>query len=1009
MRDVEFLFFDDIEELPPRFDWTLYTTVIVLPGKYSGALLNYLRKLKIENSTQSINVLIKSIREKMYNEFVKFPHILVWEASESLADQIRYIIALSNKRSSEQQLLLSQSNDYRDTICHFPDGILVFDRSGIIVESNDAFLDKFHYTADTIAGHPVNKVIPGLSIEKLNAEMRLQKDQVIENPDFTFLDSRGFILPCTGKLLLRAYDNKEAFILYIADRSDQLSLRRSLDKRNDLISSLSYVINLLSGSLDLNFRNPNLLDLLKRIFTCDHIFINTVRRHKFSGNYEMDIDAGNDTESTLLTKFQDFIHSNFDSHNLSVYHPNHLETLTSARGLKIKTLITIPLSINENVYGVINLFYLNYFEPEDFLIGFIKLIGKIIALSEVKAMLWQDTEKQAPDSNAIIENALDGIYQTTPDGRFLYANPALIEMLGYESLEEMKKLSISDDIYVEPEAREIFKAQIEKYGHVQNFVIQLRTKQRKQISVLEQAHTVHAQDGSIYYEGFIRDISHFRQLEEQLQQSEYFSEELIDQADILIIVLDKDRKIIIWNKKAEIVSGFSRLEMIDRPFFTDRIFTSDDVSERTHAFLHNDELQPLELKWLTKAGKTITISMRGAIMHSVSLGETEVWFGTDITHEKQLEESLIEERKMERLFSILISMTNTFDNLLKEIQSEVHYLKTKHADPKIQSAIARINKSLTEGIKLRKHLYNITHIDDLKNTLVNPNTTLSEMVPILSSTMPSDIEIVTELKNSEFVEIDTGRFSQVFFNLAVNAIEAMPEGGKLTIQTTIVKKNQDRDLRSIARPTDRYIKITFSDNGSGMKAEETSLIFEPFYTTKPDSPARGLGMTYVYRLITMYNGHISVESQTGIGTSVNIYLPVIRKQKEESRRIATPAGKGTILVIDDEVIIRELLSDILKSQGYRVLTAENGKEGIKIYKSRKKIIDLIILDIIMPEMDGKQVYEKIKSLDDDARVLITSGYSKSKIREELLEKGVDGFLPKPFDIDALLKQLDNIL
>jgi CheY-like chemotaxis protein len=240
-------------------------------------------------------------------------------------------------------------------------------------------------------------------------------------------------------------------------------------------------------------------------------------------------------------------------------------------------------------------------------------------------------------------------------------------------------------------------------------------------------------------------------------------------------------------------------------------------------------------------------------------------------------------------------------------------------------------------------------------------------------------------------------------------MEAIKKKGRLTVQSTSVKADQDRYLKTLTETDSRYVKIIISDDGSGMDPEQKKHAFEPFYTTKKDSPVRGLGLTYAYQLITHHRGFLSLDSEVGAGTSVSVYLPVMKKEKDETRRIGTPSGKATILVVDDEIIIRELLTDILKSRGYRVLTAENGREGVALYKKNKRIIDLIILDIIMPEMDGKEVYEQIKAEDPEARVLITSGYSKSKVREELLQKGVDGFLPKPFDIEALIKQVQNIM
>jgi signal transduction histidine kinase/CheY-like chemotaxis protein len=450
--------------------------------------------------------------------------------------------------------------------------------------------------------------------------------------------------------------------------------------------------------------------------------------------------------------------------------------------------------------------------------------------------------------------------------------------------------------------------------------------------------------------------------------------------------------------------------MLGKDLFTPELFPQDKVFDLTREHLDDEDNKPLELHLMTKSGQDKIISFTGGTLHSISQGETEVWFGTDITHLVELEQGLQEAQKMERLNMILNRMTESLNHLLNEIQSEIRFFKEAGPESKkLDKSMERIEKALSDGIKLRNQILGITDTSDIKPGIINPNTVIEEVSSILNRTKPAALELVLDLKNNEFVEVDKNKFSQVLMNLAINTFEAITKKGKLIIQTRSVKSDQDRFLNTQNDLSNRYVKIVFSDNGSGMDDNIKEHALEPFFTTKKDSPVRGLGLTYGYQIITSHKGFLTIDSEANVGTSVTIYLPAIRKDKDETKRIGTPNGKGTILVVDDEVIIRELLGDILKSQGYRVLTAENGKEGIALYRKNMAIIDLIILDIIMPQMDGKQVYEQIKSFDPEARVLITSGYSKSKILDELLQKGVDGFLPKPFDIEALIKQLENIL
>jgi len=1009
-KDVEFLFFDEISELPSQFDWTLYGTVILMPGKVSSVLGPYLKKLTTNAKKQKIHVILKSGNHKTFKKHVKITDTLLWEASDSLPTQISYILQYSAEQWKKQNELDSEINNLREKIWYNPQPVIGCDHKGAIREVNQAFLEIFHYSEENIIGFSIQKIIPDLSIEKLTGSLKSNKENINDLTGYTFLNKEGNILPCYAKILFQKEGNKQSFAIFILDQSEVLTLQRSIEKRNDLIVSLSYLINFLSNSLELNFNNPKLIKLLKSIFSCDFLFINQVKRNSLDGNYEFNIDKSNATEMNLLTKFGEVIYSNLDSDELCVYHPTPLETLTSPKELKIRTLISLPFMIGQSVHGVMNIFYLNYFEPELFYSSFMKLIGKIIALSEVKSLLVRDLPGKMHNPRDIIEHALDGIYQSTPEGRFIYANPALIKMLGYDSLDDLLKLSIGNDLYIDPSNRTTFKAQMDKFGHVNNFFTELVTKNKTKLQVLEQAHLVHTPDTDIYYEGFIRDITQFKKLEEQLKQSKNFADEIIDQANFSIIILDSDRKVIIWNRKAELLTGYSKSEMINQKFFASPLFKQKKINDLSHQHILNEDENPLIIDVKTNSGEDRLLSLTGWMLHSLSQGTTEIWYGTDITDVKRIQESVQETIKMDRLNSILNSLANNFNQILFGIQSEISFFKSTKMDPTVLlKSFERIEKSIDDGIQIKNHIESITSSADLHKSIFNPNSVIEQVVEILERTKPSDIEVLMDLKNNQYIEIDASKFNQVFINLALNAFESMPEGGQLTIQTSSVKSDQERYLKSLVTPADRYVKITFSDTGCGMEKDNLVHALEPFYTTKTDSLIRGLGLTYAYQMVSQHSGFLNLKSEKNIGTSVSIYVPAIHKTKDDTRQSASSIGKGTILVIDDEVIIRELLSDILQSQGYNVLTAENGKIGLELYRSKKAIIDIIILDIIMPEMDGKQVYEKVKSIDSEARVLITSGYSKSKIKEELLAKGVDGFLPKPFDIKDLLKQLENIL
>jgi CheY-like chemotaxis protein len=250
----------------------------------------------------------------------------------------------------------------------------------------------------------------------------------------------------------------------------------------------------------------------------------------------------------------------------------------------------------------------------------------------------------------------------------------------------------------------------------------------------------------------------------------------------------------------------------------------------------------------------------------------------------------------------------------------------------------------------------------------------------------------------------------VLLNLYINAADAMPSGGKLILQTS----NADRENMAAKfhgpKPVN-YIHLTVTDTGIGMDKETKERIFEPFFTTKTLGKGTGLGLASAYGIINGHNGYIEVDSETGRGTTFHIYLPASGTTSPESTRPIDSLikGEGTILLIDDEEFVLKMSAKILNKIGYDVYTAEGGRQAIQIFEKEKDNIDLVILDIIMPDMGGGMVYDRIKAINPKAKVLLSSGYSKDGQAIEILNRGCNGFIQKPFTIKELSVKIDEIL
>jgi two-component system, cell cycle sensor histidine kinase and response regulator CckA len=265
-------------------------------------------------------------------------------------------------------------------------------------------------------------------------------------------------------------------------------------------------------------------------------------------------------------------------------------------------------------------------------------------------------------------------------------------------------------------------------------------------------------------------------------------------------------------------------------------------------------------------------------------------------------------------------------------------------------------------------------------------------------------------KNVWTVMIDHGQIEQVLLNLYVNAWQAMPAGGDLYLQTANVTQDED-SVRGIALKPGNYVRISVTDSGGGMNEETRLRVFDPFFTTKKMGRGTGLGLASAYGIIKNHGGAITVYSQVDKGTTFNIYLPAsnMKVVPEKKQFQATLTGSGTVLLVDDEQMILDVGREMLEKLGYYVLTADGGNAALEVYQQNRKRIDAVILDMIMPDMGGGDVYQRLKTLNPDIRVMLSSGYSINGMATDILNQGCNGFIQKPFNLRDLSIKMKEIL
>jgi two-component system cell cycle sensor histidine kinase/response regulator CckA len=521
------------------------------------------------------------------------------------------------------------------------------------------------------------------------------------------------------------------------------------------------------------------------------------------------------------------------------------------------------------------------------------------------------------------------------------------------------------------------------------------------------------QEGKPLVQAIFRDISG-RKRAEAVQRRLAAA---VEQAAEAIVITDPNGDFQYVNPAFERMTGYSSAEVINGKL---SLLQSDEYQGEDYADLWNTLLKGET--WagrLTKKRKDgsayeedVTISPvrdpSGRIVNYVAVKR-------DVTREVLLEKQLLQAQKMEAVGTLAGGIAHDFNNLLQVVLGYSELISLNEGlDTRLKDDLSRINQAARNGADLVHRLLTFSRKTETKPRPLNLNHQIDQVRELLYRTVPKMIEIELVLdSNLAAINADPTQIEQILMNLAVNARDAMmPEGGKLVIETENVFLDEDYCNTHLEIAPGHYALLAVSDSGEGMDKETLEHIFEPFYTTKGPGEGTGLGLAMVYGIVKQHRGHIACYSEPDVGTTFRIYFPAMISESEAEEALVQPVPRGgseTILLVDDEDLVRDIGGRILTRAGYRVLTAVNGKEALEVYRAGRQDISLVILDLIMPEMGGKQCLEEILKIDAQARVLIASGYSVTGSSNEALAVGAKGFVNKPYDTRALLTMVREVL
>jgi PAS domain S-box-containing protein len=519
----------------------------------------------------------------------------------------------------------------------------------------------------------------------------------------------------------------------------------------------------------------------------------------------------------------------------------------------------------------------------------------------------------------------------------------------------------------------------------------------------------------VIIQGTVRDITERKRVEEV----QTLLASVLQSSDDAIINASLDGIILTWNQGAERVYGYAASEVIGK---SAAIFVPPDRLEEIREILEKirrgEHISHHETVRRTKDGRRIDVSVSVWPMRNASgilIGLSTI--ARDITEGKRLQAQLFQSQKMETVGKMAGGIAHEFNSILTAIigQSELLLGDLPTGSPLAKNA-TEISQAAVRAAGLTRQLLAYGRKQILQPETLDLNRVMAGMESMFHHLMGADVETqIVPAPGLHAVKADAGQIEQVIMNLAMNARDAMPNGGKLTLETA----NVSFDLESVGRypelkPGD-YVMLAITDTGAGMRPEVKAHVFEPFFSTKGVGQGTGLGLSTCYGIIKQSGGHISVYSEPGRGASFKIYLPQVEPQTEipiqrPPNAPDLPRGTETVLLVEDDPALREMAATLLRRLGYTVWAAANGIEALSL-KQQRDIghIDLLFTDVVMPHMSGKELADRVRALNPHTRILFTSAYTENAIvHQGVLDKGV-ALLQKPFAPSALAHKLREVL
>jgi two-component system, cell cycle sensor histidine kinase and response regulator CckA len=611
---------------------------------------------------------------------------------------------------------------------------------------------------------------------------------------------------------------------------------------------------------------------------------------------------------------------------------------------------------------------------------------------------------------AIVESSDDAIISKTLDGVITGWNRGAERLYGYSRAEAIGR---SIEIIFPTDRQEELHQILDQLKKGEGVIRQDTVRRNKDGASLEVSVTVSPirdPAGRVVGASTIaRDVTESKRIEREMRQQA----ELLNLAPVL--VRDLNDRITLWTKGAERLYGFSPEEALGQ-ISHDLLKTQfPEGREAVNAKLDRTGTWEGELIHQNRDGRQIVAASHQTVYRNIEGSRTAILeINTDLTEQKKIESQLLRAQRMESIGTLAGGIAHDLNNILAPIMMAVEILGMEVTSNKGREFLEMLSANAERGSNMIRQVLSFARGVEGKRVIVQPAHIIKELTKVLKETIPRSIDIQFDLPRELWaVSADPTQIHQLLMNLCVNARDAMPNGGSLSIRAENRTIDENYARMNVEAQAGEFVKISVADTGTGIDAAVIDRIFEPFFTTKGIGQGTGLGLSTVSTISKSHGGFMNVYSEVGKGTEITIYLPACKEVMEQplvARARDLPVGHGElVLVVDDEEAIREITKGTLEAFGYRVLLAGDGTEALGVYAENKEAVRVVITDMMMPYMDGLATIRALRKMSPNVKVISTSGLADNAKAAEVARAGVHSFLPKPYTAEQLLRTLAEII